>query len=145
MKDKAKPLKEPTLEQKLDEKVFEQLLKYNPQTKNLWDIVGVFEYERGRLRLEVAQYEDDIKNAKETLKGLREDIKKAQDLLELLQNDIAKLPPLNLPEEEGLRALSLKVMELELENSKLKVELRDLKGESELEEILASLKNSKNA
>lgn len=128
MKKQAKPLA-----QKLDEQVFEKLLKYDANTQNLWDIVGIFEHERAKLRLEVAQYEEDITNCKTTLKTLREQIKAAQDILKSLEERLSSMPTLPADSE----ALGLKITELELENSKLRVEIRDLKSEFQLEENLA--------
>ncbi|RDU61099.1 hypothetical protein [Helicobacter marmotae] len=115
------------LAQKLDEKVFEKLLKYNPQTQNLWDIVGFFEHERAKLRLEVAQYHEEIKQSQATLKTLREEIKKAQNALKDLKSNKYALN--DSPQHNALKA---QITELELENSKLLVELRDLKSEYKL-------------
>ncbi len=122
------------LAQKLDGRVFEQLLKYNPNTQNLWDIVGLFENERQKLRLEVAQYYQDIKDSQSTLKALRAEITAAKQTLHSLEQQLRDAP--QIPENEEHTQMLQKMTELELENSKLRVELRDLRSEFELEENL---------
>ncbi|WP_104743872.1 hypothetical protein [Helicobacter cinaedi] len=122
------------LAQKLDERVFEQLLKYNPNTQNLWDIVGLFENERQKLRLEVAQYHQDIKDSQSTLKALRAEITAAKQTLHSLEQQLRDAQ--QIPENEEHTQMLQKMTELELENSKLRVELRDLRSEFELEENL---------
>ena len=129
------------LAQKVDERVFEQLLKYNPQTQNLWDIVGIFENERQKLRIEIAQYHEDIKNSQAKLKELREGITKAQNILRAIEQKISESPVPPEKEESQKEALMLKISELELENSMLLVELRDLKSEYQLEENLHQMQN----
>ena len=133
------------LAQKLDERVFEKLLKYNPQSQNLWDIVGIFENERQKLRLEVAQYHEDIKSCKIKLKELREQTKEQQELLHSLEKQIAKMPiskddlkPQDSNEKlcAQIETLQARIADLELENSKLCIELRDLKSEAQLQENL---------
>lgn len=134
------------LAQKLDERVFEKFLKYNPQTQNLWDIVGFFEFEREKLRLEVAQYLEDIKSSQGTLKELRDQTKKEQEKLKKIQEMIDSLPPQEeLAKQRDVQNeisnLKAKITELELENSKLLVEMRDLKSENQLQENLAQFHN----
>ena len=73
------------LAQKLDEQFFEKFLKYNPQTQNLWDIVGFFEYERQKLRLEVAQYHEEIKLRVE-LRDLRSEFQLEENLAHIGEN-----------------------------------------------------------
>lgn len=131
--------KDKPLAQKLDERVFEELLKYNPHTQNLWDIVGVFEHEREKLRRDVAQYLEDIKNSQAKLKELREQIKSEQHTLQGLQQTIASSPQQEVLDDERIKALELKIAELELENSTLRVEIRDLKSEYELTSTLQNL------
>lgn len=132
------------LAQKLDERVFEKLLKYNPQTQNLWDIVGIFEFEREKLRLEVAQYLEDIKSSQATLKELREQIKEEQKNLKTIQETLSSLPKqkelaTQSAMHQQILCLQTKITELELENSKLFVEMRDLRSENQLQENLAHL------
>lgn len=134
------------LAQKLDERVFKKFLKYNPQTQNLWDIVGIFEFEREKLRLEVAQYLEDIKSSQSTLKELREQTKKEQEKLKNIQETINSLPPQEelakqTQIQNEISNLKAKITELELENSKLLVEMRDLKSENQLQENLAQFHN----
>lgn len=124
--------KDKPLAQKLDERVFEELLKYNPHTQNLWDIVGVFENERKKLRAEVAQYHEDIRESQGTLKALRAEITAARQTLTSLEQSLSQAG--ELKEGEELSAARQHIIELELENSKLRVELRDLRSELELEE-----------
>lgn len=139
---------EKPLAQKLDERVFEKLLKYNPNTQNLWDIVGIFEHEREKLRLEVKQYLEDIKSSQSTLKSLREQIATEQEKLNFIQKSLEKLPSIKEVEQKSLEktlaqqkldTLQAKIAELELENSKLRIELRDTKSEKQLETELEKL------
>lgn len=137
------------LAQKLDERVFEKFLKYNPQTQNLWDIVGIFEFEREKLRLEVAQYLEDIKSSQSALKELREQTKKEQEKLKNIQERIDSLPSQEELDRQSevqneISNLKAKITELELENSKLLIEMRDLKSENQLQENLAQF-HSKGA
>lgn len=128
---------EKSLAQKLDERVFEKFLKYNPQTQNLWDIVGFFENEREKLRVEIAQYHEEIKNSKSKLKTLREHISLAQQAIRVLEQKQAQMPQDSINNDDRVQnALKAQINELELENSKLRVELRDLKSEYQLEESL---------
>lgn len=111
--------------EKMDNRVFDKMLKYNPKTQNLWDIVGFFENEREKLRVEIAQYNEDIASSKATLKAIRAEISQARmELIEMSEEMSANKPQDN--------ALKEKIAELELENAKLLVELRDLKNEYEL-------------
>lgn len=126
------------LAQKIDEQAFEKLLKYNPQTQNLWDIVGFFENEREKMRLEVAQYHEEIKTSKAKLKELREHITLAQNAIKALEQKHAQMPQDSL-KNEVQDELKAQINELELENSKLRVELRDLKSEYQLEENLSHI------
>lgn len=113
------------LAEKIDRRVFDKMLKYNPKTQNLWDIVGFFENEREKLRIEIAQYNDDIASSKATLKALREEISQAR--MELI--DMSEQMRAINPQDSALKD---KIAELELENEKLLLELRDLKNEYEL-------------
>ncbi|WP_304647120.1 hypothetical protein [uncultured Helicobacter sp.] len=133
------PMQDKPLAQKLDEQVFEKFLKYNPQTQNLWDIVGFFEYERQKLRLEVAQYHEEIKISKTKLKELRECITLAQNTLHNLEQKQSQMPQPLEADNQLQNALRAEIAELELENSKLRVELRDLRSEFQLEENLAHI------
>ena len=131
---------EKSLAQKLDERVFEKFLKYNPQTQNLWDIVGFFENEREKLRVEIAQYHEEIKNSKSKLKTLREHISLAQQAIRVLEQKQAQMPQDSVNNDDRVQnALKAQINELELENSKLRVELRDLKSEYQLEESLSQI------
>lgn len=133
------------LAQKLDEQVFEKMLKYNPQTQNLWDIVGFFENEREKLRLEIAQYHEEIKESKAHLKTLREHITFAQNAIRSLEAQQSQIPS-EVEQNDDDNALKAQIAELELENSKLRVELRDIKSELQLEEKLTRIaKDSHNA
>ena len=124
------------LAQKIDEQAFEKLLKYNPQTQNLWDIVGFFENEREKMRLELAQYHEEIKTSKAKLKELREHITLAQNAIRTLEQQQAQVSKDSQDSNNEVQnALQAQINELELENSKLRVELRDLKSEYQLELI----------
>ena len=112
------------LAQKIDEQAFEKLLKYNPQTQNLWDIVGFFENEREKMRLEVAQYHEEIKTSKAKLKELREHITLAQNAIKALEQKHAQMPQDSLKNEV---------------QDELKAQLRDLKSEYQLEENLSHI------
>ncbi|TLD81617.1 hypothetical protein LS68_000870 [Helicobacter sp. MIT 05-5293] len=141
---------------KIDQRVFEKLLKYNPQSQNLWDIVGIFEDERKKLRIDVAQYHEDIKTCKTTLKELREQVAKEQNLLKDIKAQIADIPkdqikpknPLSNEDTDKLCAkidtLQAKITDLELENTKLCVELRDLRSEAQLQANLTFLESSQS-
>ena len=136
------------LAQKLDERVFEKFLKYDPNTQNLWDIVGIFEHEREKLRLEVAQYLEDIKASQATLKSLREQIAAEQEKLSFIQKSLEPLPSLEEAKQRAqdtdsalkkIENLQAKITELELDNSKLRVELRDMKSEKQLDAYMQNL------
>lgn len=131
--------REKSLAQKVDEQIFEKLLKYNPQTQNLWDIVGLFEHERQKLRLEIAAYLQEIKDSKAKLKELREHITLAQNALNTLEKKHSQMPKDSKINHDEYDALKQRIAELELENSKLLVEMRDLKSEYQLEENLQQL------
>lgn len=141
---------------KIDQRVFEKLLKYNSQSQNLWDIVAIFENERKKLRIDIAQYHEDIKACKTTLKELREQVAKEQNLLKDLKAQIADVPkdqikPKNSSSNENtdnlcakIDTLQAKITDLELENSKLCVELRDLKSEAQLQANLTFLESAQS-
>lgn len=154
--------------QELDSHIFKEFLKYDLASGSLWEIVEIFERHRANFREQVAQYEEDILKAKEELKNLREQILKNQKELsqklsntQTLDSNEAKiqkneiLENLPLAENQALvenqaptenllasNAMQQKILELELENKRLSIELRDLKQEIQLEKRENELKNA---
>ncbi len=138
--------------QELDSHIFKEFLQYDLASGSLWEIVEIFERHRANFREQVAQYEEDISKAKEELKSLREQISQSQKELsqklsntqranesqilknEALENNILQsLAENKAPAENPLTPMQQKILELELENKRLSIELRDLKQEIQLE------------
>lgn len=160
--------------QEIDTHIFKEFLQYDLTSGSLWEIVEIFERHRKEFRTQVAQYNQDIQNAKTELKVLREKITQSKKILQDLTQKLAQLTNAN-PKADTKTTLSTKskentqqdslprtkkpskkqvdnqeilksrILALELENKRLKVELRDLKQEVEIEKRETSAPKTKKA